>query len=71
MIQDMKLEIFEKDIENKDIMVMCTDGVLDSNVEYKNKELWIKYLLDFQHFPSIYTMKSLLLRPSLFTDDKK
>ena len=27
-------------------MLMCTDGILDSNVEYKNKELWIKYLLE-------------------------
>ena len=26
-------------------MVMCTDGILDSNVEYKNKELWVKYFL--------------------------
>lgn len=46
MIKDIKLEVFEKDIENKDIMLMCTDGILDSNVEYKNKELWIKYLLE-------------------------
>ena len=27
-------------------MLMCSDGILDSNVEYKNKELWIKYLLE-------------------------
>ena len=27
-------------------MVMCTDGILDSNIEYKNKELWVKYLLE-------------------------
>ena len=25
---------------------MCSDGILDSNVEYKNKELWVKYLLE-------------------------
>ena len=27
-------------------MLMCTDGILDSNVEYKNKELWVKYLFE-------------------------
>ena len=27
-------------------MVMCSDGILDSNIEYKNKELWVKYLLE-------------------------
>ena len=25
---------------------MCSDGILDSNIEYKNKELWVKYLLE-------------------------
>ena len=25
---------------------MCSDGILDSNVEYKNKELWVKYVLE-------------------------
>ena len=25
---------------------MCSDGIIDSNVEYKNKELWIKYMLE-------------------------
>ena len=46
MIKEIKLDFFEKDIENKEIMLMCTDGILDSNVEYKNKELWVKYLLE-------------------------
>lgn len=40
------LQLFDKDIDAGDIMLMCTDGILDSNVEYKNKELWIKYLLE-------------------------
>ena len=25
---------------------MCTDGILDSNIEYKNKALWLKYMLE-------------------------
>ena len=25
---------------------MCTDGILDANIEYKNKDLWLKYLLE-------------------------
>lgn len=40
------IQSFDRDISSGDIMVMCTDGILDSNVEYKNKELWIKYLLE-------------------------
>ena len=40
------LQIYDKDILDKDIMLMCSDGILDSNVEYKNKELWVKYVLE-------------------------
>lgn len=40
------LQVFDKDILDRDILLMCSDGILDSNVEYKNKELWVKYLLE-------------------------
>ena len=46
MINQDNIQIFDTDIQNEQIMLMCTDGVLDSNIEYKNKELWIKYLLE-------------------------
>lgn len=40
------LEVFEREIKEGEIMMMCTDGVLEANVEYTNKELWVKYLLE-------------------------
>lgn len=46
IINDSNLQSFDRDIAEGEIMLMCTDGILDSNVEYKNKELWIKYLLE-------------------------
>ena len=46
VIKEATADVFDKDIEPNDIILMCTDGILDSNVEYKNKELWIKYLLE-------------------------
>ena len=46
MINQDNIQVFDTDIQNEQIMLMCTDGVLDSNIEYKNKELWIKYLLE-------------------------
>ena len=46
IINVSKLQTFDRDIEENDILVMCSDGVLDSNVEYKNKELWVKYILE-------------------------
>ena len=46
IVNESNLQIMDKDIQNGDIMLVCSDGILDSNVEYKNKELWIKYLLE-------------------------
>lgn len=46
IINNTNLQSFDKDIAEGEIMLMCTDGILDSNIEYKNKELWIKYLLE-------------------------
>ncbi len=46
MVETNQIETFDKDITSGDIMLMCSDGILDANIEYKNKELWIKYLLE-------------------------
>lgn len=46
VIDENDVQIFDRDIFSGDIMLMCSDGILDSNIEYKNKELWIKYLLE-------------------------
>ena len=46
ILKDINLTTYDKDLENKDLIVMCSDGIIDSNVEYKNKELWLKYMLE-------------------------
>ena len=46
ILNNINLTTYDKDIENQDILVMCSDGILDANVEYKNKELWVKYMLE-------------------------
>lgn len=46
MLETNNIQTFDKDITTGDIMLMCSDGILDSNIEYKNKELWIKYMLE-------------------------
>lgn len=40
------IQTFDRDIKSGDILVMCSDGILDANIEYKNKELWVKYMLE-------------------------
>lgn len=46
MVDDGQIQTFDRDIISGDIMLMCSDGILDANIEYKNKELWIKYMLE-------------------------
>ena len=46
ILENINLTTYDKDIENQDIIVLCSDGILDANVEYKNKELWVKYMLE-------------------------
>ena len=46
IVPNSYLQVYDKDINNGDIMLMCSDGILDSNIEYKNKELWLRYILE-------------------------
>lgn len=46
IVGETDIQTFDKDIAQGDILVMCSDGILDSNIEYKNKELWLKYMLE-------------------------
>lgn len=46
ILSDVDLVVYDYDLQDGDILVMCTDGVIDSNKEYLNKQLWLKYLLE-------------------------
>ena len=46
IVEKNELIVYDYDLEDGDILVMCSDGVIDSNTEYINKELWVKYLLE-------------------------
>ena len=46
IVENMDLVVYDYDLQPDDLIVMCTDGVIESNTEYISKELWIKYLLE-------------------------
>ena len=46
MVDTHQIQTFDRDITSGDILLMCSDGILDANIEYKNKELWLKYMLE-------------------------
>ena len=65
ILKDITGEVFDKDIENNELMVMCTDGIIDSNIEYKNKELWVKYLLEDMENTNPQKIADILLNESI------
>ena len=46
ILDNVDLVVYDYDLQDGDILVMCTDGILESSEEYTNKELWVKFLLE-------------------------
>ncbi len=46
IVNNIDLVVYDKDLEDEDILVMCSDGIIESSEEYTNKELWLKFLLE-------------------------
>ena len=65
IVEESKIQTFDKDIEQGEIIVLCSDGILDSNVEYKNKELWIKYLLEDIETTNTQKIANLILEEAI------
>lgn len=64
-LEEIKLTTYDKDLVEGDIIVMCSDGIIDSNVEYKNKELWLKYLLEDMETQNPQKMADIILKESI------
>ena len=65
VINNISTDVFGTDLENEDIFVMCSDGILESNVEFKNKELWIKYLIEDMEISNAKKMSDIILNESI------
>ena len=46
IVKNISKDVIERKIDNEELVFMCSDGIIDSNVEYKNKALWVKYLIE-------------------------
>ena len=65
IIENIDLTVFDIKIENNDIICMCTDGIIDSNIEYKNKELWVKNLLEEIKTDNVQKIADIILKESI------
>ena len=46
ILNNVDLILYDYDLQDGDILVMCTDGIIDSTKEYLNKTAWLQYLLE-------------------------
>lgn len=65
IVGESNVETFNKEISSGDILLMCSDGILESNVEFKNKELWIKYMLEDIETNNTKKIADLLLNEAI------
>ena len=68
ILEDIDLVQYDKDLDDGDILVICSDGILESNKEYLNKELWIKYLLEDINTDDVQQIADILLKESIDND---
>ena len=65
ILNDIDLVVYDRDVDNNDILVMCSDGIIESNSEYKNKELWVKNLLEQMETTNAQKIADILLKESI------
>lgn len=68
ILEDIDLVQYDKDLKDGDILVICSDGILESNKEYLNKELWVKYLLEDISSDDVQQIADILVKESIDND---
>ena len=48
-----------------ELIIMCSDGVIESNTEYSSKELWVKDLLENIETEDVQKIADLLVNEAI------
>ena len=65
ILNDIDLVVYDKDLQEGDILVMCSDGILESSEEYTNKELWLKFLLEEIETDDMQKIADIILQEAI------
>ena len=65
MLSKADTSIFDKDIQDGDIIIMCTDGIIDNNKEALNKEESLKELIEQITINRVQKMAELILKEAI------
>lgn len=65
ILSDIDLVVYDKDLQEGDILVMCSDGVIEASEEYTNKELWLKFLLEEIQTDDVQKIADIILQEAI------
>ncbi len=65
IVDNIDLVVYDKELKGGEIIVMCSDGILESNTELANKEIWVKDLLENIQTEDIQKIADILLQESI------
>ena len=65
IVDNIDLVVYDKDLKGGEIIVMCSDGILESNKELTNKEIWVKELLENIETDDIKRIADILIQESI------
>ncbi len=65
IVDNIDLVVYDKDLKGGEIIVMCSDGILESNEELTNKEIWVKELLENIETDDIQKIANILLQEAI------
>lgn len=65
ILDKIDMVVYDKDLKENDIVVMCTDGIIESNTEYKNKEVWLKELLENINTDDVQKIADIILQEAV------
>lgn len=65
ILDKIDLVVYDKDLNDGDIVIMCTDGILESNLEYENKEVWIKNILEEIETDNVQKIANIILKEAI------
>lgn len=65
ILDNIDLVVYDKELHDGNFIIMCSDGILESNKELANKEIWIKELLEGIETDDVQKISDIILQEAL------
>ena len=71
ILDNIDLVEYNYDLKNGDIVIMCSDGIIDSNKEYMSKELWVQEIMEKIETDDPQRIADIILEEAIDNDWRK